>query len=91
MNLHPAQQAQLDVIASMHGRYVSERAALRRAIEAEFEQRLAYLRAQIAVEVARGAELGISKTKLGRAMGTTDWTTIQARIDLGRSLGNSDE
>lgn len=77
----------MDLIASLHEKRVSQRAALRRAIEAEFEQRLAVIDGQIAVEVAKGAGMGIAKTKLGRAIGTTDWATIQAKIDLGTTLG----
>lgn len=72
---------------AVHKELVNKRATMRAEIEREYESQLAALRLQQGLLVAKGVRAGVSKTRMGRAVGTTDWKTIQELLEMGeRSL-----
>ena len=86
-NTSRSQDALLAELNGIHVESVTQRAEIKRQIEAEFERRLEVFKIRKAELMAKGRdELGVAKAKLGRAIGTTDWKTIEEMLELGRSL-----
>lgn len=86
MKKNSEQEALLAELAEIHNEGVNKRAEMRRKIEAEYEAKLESIRIRKAVLMVDGLNAGISKTKLGRAVGTTDWKTVEGLLELGRKL-----
>lgn len=81
------QEALVTELHELHVESVTARAEIKRQIEAEYARRLEVFRLKKAELMAKGRdELGVAKAKLGRAIGTTDWKTIEEMLELGRSL-----
>src|SRR4051812_11184516 len=76
----------LNALGDVHKEKVNRRADMRREIEAAYEAKLYELKLQEASLMVKGLDAGLPKSVLGRAIGTTDWKTIQDMLDLGRQM-----
>lgn len=80
---------QLEILAALndvHRQKIVGRAEIRAKIEAQFEAQMYDLKLQEASLMIQGQDAGLPKSVLGRAIGTTDWATIQHMLDLGRTM-----
>lgn len=79
---NPAQRVPLDRLGALHRDYIMERATIRERIQREYEaqlQKLMILKSQAANEAIRA---GVAKTDIGRAVGTSNWETINELLSL---------
>lgn len=73
-------------ITAIHTEHMAQRANMRAEIERMFEEKLYNTKLEKAKLMVEGLEAGISKTKLGRLIGTSDWNTVQEMLELGRRM-----
>lgn len=86
MKISSEQQVLLNALNAQHKEEINARAEMRAAIEAEYQTKLRDYRLRKAVLMIEGMDAGIPKSALGRAIGTTDWKTIQDMLTEGRKL-----
>jgi hypothetical protein len=75
-------EASLSKLASIHDEYIDARRTIRRQIEQKYEQELFKIRMRESLAANEAKKAGASLTKIGRAIGTSDWRTIQDRLAL---------
>lgn len=83
---HDEQVRLLNAISAIHTERVIQRANMRAEIERMYEEKLYHFKLEEAKLMIEGLEMGISKTKLGRAIGTADWNTVQEMLEIGRRM-----
>lgn len=77
----PAQKSALEALHNTHIRLVHDKAVLRAEVEAQLRQKIAELE-DLRAHAARQAQaLGVSKSDMLRAIGTTNYNTIYAILD----------
>jgi hypothetical protein len=74
----PHQQAALDLLAAAHLAKVKAKATLRATIEAQLASALNDLAVKESEQANRALIVGVKKADIGRAIGTTNWDTLQA-------------
>lgn len=82
MRLSHQQQFELDVLRDIHAEIALKRSTLRAQIERELEKQMTALYARQSRQANTCINAGVSKTKVGRAIGTADWATIKRVLDL---------
>lgn len=91
MILTTEQSMMLDNLRDTHAELAMKRSTLRAQVEKELESRLNAIlrrRSRLANECVAA---GISKTKVGRAMGTSDWKTISSILAITRDEFETDQ
>ena len=86
MRISSQQATYIAALNAQHKEEIVARAEMRAAIEAEYHLKLEGYRQRKAMLMIEALDAGIPKSQLGRAIGTTDWKTIQDMLDLGRKL-----
>lgn len=76
------QQFELNVLRDIHAEIALKRSTLRAQIERELEKQMTALYARQSRQANTCINAGVSKTKVGRAIGTSDWATIKRVLDL---------
>lgn len=76
------QKRALSKLETIHDEYMDSKRNIRREIEARFEAELMKIRVRESMAANEAIKAGASLTKVGRAMGTSDWRTIQDRLAL---------
>jgi hypothetical protein len=76
------QKRALSKLETIHDEYMENKRNIRREIEARFEAELLKIRVRESMAANEAIRAGASLTKVGRAMGTSDWRTIQDRLAL---------
>lgn len=82
MNLSTAQRLALDKVELLHEEVQLEKRLLRKRIEAEFERQFDALMRKQSRACHEALVLGVPKTRIGRAMGTSNWEMINRIFDL---------
>lgn len=82
----PQQQAELDLLTAVHLEKVKAKAVLRATIEAQLADALNDLSIKESQQANRALDAKITKTDIGRALGTANWQTIEAI--LARTAGD---
>lgn len=74
------QQAELDLLAAIHEEKVMGRAVIRRRIEAELRDALNDLELKESAQANKCMALKVTKTDIGRAVGTANFDSINAML-----------
>lgn len=74
------QRNALQVLIALHGQKVHQKAVIRAQVEAEIAERIEKLSIKESRAASEAFELGVTKTDIGRAIGTSHWQTIQDTI-----------
>lgn len=82
----PQQRAELDLLAAVHMEKVKAKAVLRATIEAQLADVLNDLSIRESQQANRAFAVKVTKTDIGRALGTANWETIEAV--LARTAGD---
>lgn len=82
MKLTTAQQVDLIALAEAHEEVMTAKRLLRAQIEAEFEKRFDDLLRKRSRAANAALAAGVSKSRVGRAMGTTNWPQINEVLAL---------
>lgn len=82
MRLRPEQEAELDVLAEIHVDVVDAKRVMEKRIQEQVERELDALLRRQSRQARRCLEQGVPKTKIGRALGTADWKTINGVLEL---------
>ena len=82
----PQQQAELDLLAAVHLEKVRAKAVLRATIEAQLADALNDLSIKESQQANRALASKVTKTDIGRALGTANWETIESV--LARTAGD---
>lgn len=77
-NYSSDQQAKLDALAAIHLQRVHQKSSRRLQIETQVREALDALQTRESLAANEALALGVSKTKIGRAMGTSNWDTLSA-------------
>lgn len=91
MKLSIDQQADLDVLAEIHTEVVDAKRVMEKRIREQFEREFEALLRRQSKQANRCIAQGIPKTKVGRALGTSDWGTIAGVLSLTREEIRQDE
>lgn len=77
-----AQEAGLEFLASIHVKHTLARAHMRAEIERQYEVKLADFEMQKSKEMNRLLAMGVSKSDLGRSIGSQNWDTMKRLLAL---------
>lgn len=76
------QRSALLDVERIHEEYIDARRRLRKEVEARFEADLLTIRVRESMAANKAIQLGVAKTTVGRAFGTSDFNTINERLAL---------
>jgi len=79
----PEQQDALVTVHELHVKRVGHKARLKLRLEEMLRAELADMKDAEAEAARHALALGVSKTAIGRAVGTANWNTIQAILEGG--------
>lgn len=82
MKPNPEQKQSLDALARKNKQIRTHRADARARIEQQIEEEMVVLLVEQSQLANQCVDLGVSKTRVGRAMGTTNWETITTVLSL---------
>lgn len=82
-NLNGEQLQLITALTDTHKERIVGRAEIRARIEAEFEVQLQGIYLREAALAAEAYEKGVPKSRIGRAVGTTDWKTVEQLLADG--------
>lgn len=82
--LDPTAEFALDKVRMFHEDVIAARRTLRRRIEEEFAKEIDGLLRKRSRAANEALAAGVPKTRIGRALGTSNWSTIQEILDLTR-------
>lgn len=75
--LSPSAKSSLDVLQEKHLAYTIAKTTIEQELKRELQQRLATIRHERDMAVRIAADAGVPKTQLGKAIGTSNYKTIQ--------------
>lgn len=84
MKLTPEQSAEVAQLEEIHEDIIDAKKALEKRIRAQFEHELDAMLRRQSRQANRCLDVGVPKTAIGRAVGTSDWKTISAMINLAK-------
>lgn len=73
-------EEELNILAYIHNSVNATKAAIKAEVEARYAMELIELRIAESQAAQKARDAGASYTKIGRAMGTSDWRTIKERL-----------
>jgi SLT domain-containing protein len=78
----PSAEEELNILAYIHNSVNATKAAIKAEVEARYAMELIAedLRRAESLAGQKASDAGASYTKIGRAMGTSDWRTIKDRL-----------
>lgn len=76
----------LTKLKNIHSEYVQARASLRAELELKYESMLRQIREKEEYAANDAYYVGASLRSIGAAIGTSDWATINARLDAARAI-----
>lgn len=85
VKLNPAQQIALDRVFELHEEVITSRRLLKRRIEEEFAKQMDGLIRRRSRAANAAIAAGVPKTRVGRALGTSDWSTISDILSMTAS------
>lgn len=77
MKLTPQAKSALEVLQEKHLNYTISKATIESELKKELQVRLASARHERNIALRIAAEAGVPKTQLGKAIGTTNYRTVQ--------------
>jgi hypothetical protein len=80
------QREKLDALSAIHLQRVRQRAALRLQVEAQLRDALHGLEIRESRAANHALSLGVTKTDIGRAIGTSNWETLRKLLSLSSGV-----
>lgn len=84
MRYTPEQQQAIDLLAAKHQQIAVGRSEIRARLERQIEHEMNLLYIEESQLANKALNLGVSKTRIGRSIGTSHWPSIQSVLELAK-------
>lgn len=88
--LSPHAKASLDALAEKHLAYTIAKATIEAELKAQFEERISSYRMDRDMALRLADEAGVPRTQLGKAIGTTNYKTVQEILEVTEHIAHTE-
>ena len=87
--LSPHAKASLDALAEKHLAFTIAKATIEAELKAQFEERISSYRTDRDMALRLADEAGVPRTQLGKAIGTTNYKTVQEILEVTEHMAHT--
>jgi hypothetical protein len=88
--LSPHAKASLDALAEKHLAFTIAKATIEAELKAQFEERISSYRQDRDMALRLADEAGVPRTQLGKAIGTTNYKTVQEILEVTEHMAHTE-